>query len=163
MYLDPSLQPHRRRRSSPRRIILWLLLILAGLIILSRREQIAQPFVPTPIPTPGAFVFAQQAEAAYDAGDLREAIDYYRQAIRLEPNDAANRIPLSRLLILTNDPEAALEQAEKAAELASDSARAMAALCQAQDWNGQVAEAIETCRRAIELGPNYAEAHAYLA
>jgi tetratricopeptide (TPR) repeat protein len=163
MYLDPSLGPRRRRQSSPRRIIILLLLILAGLVFLSRHEQIAKPFVPTPTPTPGAFIFAQQAVAAYEAGNLQGAIDYYRRAVRLAPDDSASRIPLSRLLILTGDPEAALDEAEKAVELSSDSARALAALCQAQDWNGQVEEAIETCRRAIDLDPTYAEAHAYLA
>lgn len=163
MYLDPSLRRRRRRKTSPRRVIVLLILILAGLILLSRREQITQPFVPTPTPTLGAAVFAQQAKAAYEAGDLREAIDYYRRAIRMEPNDAAYRIPLSRLLILINDPQAALEEAEKAVELSSTSPRALAALCQAQDWNGQLTQAIETCRLAIERDPNYAEAHAYLA
>ena len=58
MYLDPSLAPRNSRKNSPRRIAIWLLLILAGLIFLSRRPQITKPFVPTPTPTPGAFVFA---------------------------------------------------------------------------------------------------------
>lgn len=163
MYLDPSLGPRRRRQTSPRRVIVLLLLILAGLILLSRREQITEPFVPTPTPTPGAFVFAQRAKTAYEAGDLQAAIADYQQAIRLEPDDPASRIPLSRLLILTGDPEAALQEAEKAVELSPKSPRALAALCQAQDWNGQVTEAVETCRRAIDLDPTYAEAHAYLA
>jgi tetratricopeptide (TPR) repeat protein len=140
-----------------------LILILLALLVLSRREQITQPFVPTLIPTPGAFVFGQQAIELYQAGNLRDAIDYYREAVRLEPNDAAYRIPLARLLILTGDPPGALEQAEKAVELAPNSARALAALCQAQDWNGQLPQAIDNCRRAIELDPTYAEAHAYLA
>jgi superkiller protein 3 len=163
MHLDPSLGPHKRRQTSPRRVIVLLLLILAGLIFLSRSEQIAQPFVPTPTPTPGAFIYGQAAITAYEAGNLKGAIDYYRYAAQLEPDDAVYRIPLSRLLILAGDPEAALEEAEKAVELSPDSARALAALCQAQDWNGQLVEAIETCRRAIELDPTYAEAHAYLA
>jgi tetratricopeptide (TPR) repeat protein len=163
MYLDPSLQRRRRRKTSPRRVIVLLLLILAGLIVLSRREEITPVFEPTPIPTPGAFVFGQQALGLYKAGDVRGAIDYYRQAIRLEPDDAAYRIPLSRLLILTGDPTGALEEAEKAVELAPTSARALAVLCQAQDWNGLITQAIETCRSAIELDPAYAEAHAYLA
>jgi len=163
MYLDPVLGPRRRRQSSPRRIIVLLVLILAGLIFLSRRERIVQPFVPTPTPTPGAFIYAQQALVTYEDGNLQGSIDYYRQAIRLAPDDPAYRIPLSRLLILTGDLKSALVEAEKAAELSPRSARALAALCQAQDWNSQVDEAIETCRRAIDLDPTYAEAHAYLA
>jgi protein O-GlcNAc transferase len=163
MYLDPSLESRNRRRNSPRRMVVWLLLILAGLVVLSRRTQIIRPFVPTPTPTPGAFVFAQQATKAYEAGDLHAAIDYYRYASQLAPNDPAYRIPLSRLLILTGEPEAALEEAEKAAELSPNSPRALAALCQAQDWNDQIADAIETCGRAVDLDPTYAEAHAYLA
>ena len=163
MYLDPSLQRRRQRKNSPRRIIIWLFLILVSLIVLSRRDEITPPFQPTPVPTPGAFVFGQQAIQAYEAGNLQGAIDHYRQAIRLEPNDAAYRIPLSRLLILTHDPEDALEEAERAVELAPTSARALAALCQAQDWNNQASRAAETCRRALELDPTYAEAHAYLA
>jgi tetratricopeptide (TPR) repeat protein len=163
MHLDPTLAPSKRRQNSPRRIIVWLLFILAGLIFLSRRQQIVQPFVPTPTPTPGAFVYAQQAQKVYEAGNLKGAIDYYRHAIRLEPDDPAYRIPLSRLLILTGDPEAALEEAEKAIELSPESPRALAALCQAQDWNGQITDAIETCRQAIDLDPTYAEAHAFLA
>lgn len=163
MYLDPTLGPRNNRKNSPRRIVVWLLLILAGLIFLSRRPQITRPFVPTPTPTPGAFVFAQQAMTSYEAGNLHGAIDYYRYAAQLEPEDPAYRIPLSRLLILTGDLEAALEEAEKAAALSPNSPRALASLCQAQDWNGQLTEAIETCRRAIDLDPTYAEAHAYLA
>jgi tetratricopeptide (TPR) repeat protein len=163
LYLDPSLKPRDKRKSSPRRIIVLLVLILAGLIFLSRQDQITQPFVPTPTPTPGAFVYAQYAGKAYESGELRRAIEYYRYAARLEPADPAYRIPLSRLLILVGNPEEALEHAQKGVELQPESPRALAALCQAQDWNDQVDQAIETCRRAIELDPTFAEAHAYLA
>ena len=70
MHLEPSLGPRRRRQTSPRRVIVYLLLILGGLVLLSRREQITQPFVPTPTPTPGAFVYAQAAVTVYEAGVL---------------------------------------------------------------------------------------------
>jgi superkiller protein 3 len=139
------------------------LLILAGLFLLSQRQQITHPFVPTPTPTPGAFLYGQEAMRAYEAGDLQRAIEYYRYAIQLAPNDAVYRIPLSRLLILTREPEAALEEAQKAVELTPGSARALAALCQALDWNDRVDEAVEACDKAIELDPNYAEARAYRA
>ena len=33
----------------------------------------------------------------------------------------------------------------------------------AYDWNGNVPQAIDACRRAIELDPTYAEAYSYLA
>jgi tetratricopeptide (TPR) repeat protein len=33
----------------------------------------------------------------------------------------------------------------------------------AYDWDGRITEAIEACERAVELNPDYPEAHAYLA
>jgi TolB-like protein/Flp pilus assembly protein TadD len=101
--------------------------------------------------------------------DRKKAIDYYQQAIAIDPNYALAYAELANAYsILGNDgvivPQEAVHKAEEAAvkalELDEDLAEAHEALAYnkqlAWDWAGAERE----YKRAIELNPNYADAHA---
>lgn len=165
MYLEPSIRRKKKRRSSPVRIVILLVLIAAGLYVYVniKREQIEQPFVPTPTPTRSAASYITEAERLYLRGEMTRTIAAYRQAIALEATNVAPYAPLSRLLILKGELSEGTQLAQQATELAPNDARAWAALGMAYDWSGNVLEAIETCQKAIELDPTYAEGYAYLA
>jgi tetratricopeptide (TPR) repeat protein len=147
------------------RVIFLLLLISAGIYIYAmiRRQQVENPFVPTPTPTRAAPSYAAEAEELYLQGRLDEAAALYEQAVALDPDDVLFYIPLVRLLALEGRAVEAVRLGERAVEMAPENARAWAVLGMAHDWIGDVPEAIEACKRAIDLDPTYAEAYAYLA
>ena len=101
--------------------------------------------------------------------DRKKAIDYYQQAISIDPTYALAYAELANAYsILGNDgvidPQEAIHRAEdagvKALELDADLSEAHNALAYnkqlAWDWT----EAEREYKRAIELNPNYADAHA---
>ncbi len=168
MYLEPTIQRKKKRRSSPVRVIFLLVLISAGIYVYTiiQQEEISSPFVPTPTPTRSASSYTAEAEELYLQGRLTETIATYEQSIALEPGNVVPYIPLARLLILEGRMIEAVQRAQQATGMTSsarEEAAAWAILGMAHDWNGDVAEAIEACARAIELDPTYAEGYAYLA
>ncbi|MEE8389924.1 MAG: tetratricopeptide repeat protein [Anaerolineae bacterium] len=168
MYLEPTIQRNKKRRSSPLRVIFLLMLISAGfyVYVIIQQEEIASPFVPTPTPTRSAFSYTAEAGELYLQGRLTETIAVYEQAIALEPDNVLPYISLTRLLILEGRMTEAMQSAEQATKMAvsaRENAAAWAIRGMAYDWNGDVAEAIDACNRAIDLDPTYAEGYAYLA
>jgi tetratricopeptide (TPR) repeat protein len=168
MYLEPTIQRGKKRRSSPLRVMFLLVLIGVALYVylIIQQEEIEPPFVPTPMPTRSAFSYIIEAEELYLRGQLTQTIAAYEQAIALEPGDVSPYVPLARLLILEGRISEAIQRAEQATEMATnsrESAAAWAVLGMAHDWNGDVAEAIEACLRAVETDPTCVEGYAYLA
>jgi tetratricopeptide (TPR) repeat protein len=135
--------------------------------------EVAAVARPTPTATPPPDQFAALAEEAYLAGRLDESIENYRQAAKLAPNNVDYHTALARLLVLRSATqyegtrEATLQDALQAANSAvladPESSKGYAVMAMALDWNGQPEEAAAQALRAIEIDPNYAPAHAYLA
>jgi TolB-like protein/Flp pilus assembly protein TadD len=105
--------------------------------------------------------------------DILKSIDYFRQAVEMDPNYALAYSGLAEAYILLpayagQDPQAAYTSARTAAaralELDNTLAEAHAALAvvlSEYDWN--FAEAERSFRRAIDLNPNYPTAHHWYA
>lgn len=125
----------------------------------------------TATPTTSAVTLATQAEAAFQAGDLEESVNKYRDAARLEPDNLDVVFQFVRALIYRSFAgrnyaflaEEALAVAEQTVQKYPDDARAQAMYSLALVENGRSEEAIAAGIRAIELAPQWAEAHAYLS
>ncbi len=103
-----------------------------------------------------------------DAGNLRKALDYYNQAVTLDPNFALAWLGVARAYqyFAGNsllEPKEALAKAKAATEKAlqldeklAEAHASMGRIKQAEwDWTGAERE----FKRAIELNPNLADAH----
>ncbi|MGH2523507.1 MAG: tetratricopeptide repeat protein [Anaerolineales bacterium] len=164
---------NRGRHSSPRRIIFFLVLILGGLLLVSLQQQgQVQPlFVPTPTATRNPHSYADEAEAQFAAGHLKEAIQAYKRAIEVDALNVDYWVALARIQIYDGQYEEALKTAEEARLLAPNSAKTRAIHAWALDWNAEelqqgcscttLAQAEATAVEAVALDPNYAPAHAY--
>jgi tetratricopeptide (TPR) repeat protein len=116
---------------------------------------------------------ARQAEEAYLAGDLEEAIGLYREAAQGAPNTIDYPFQVARLLLFQSalqygdQREATIEEAMEAANRAilADPERpeGYAIMGKALDWNDQPEEASNQLIRAIELDETYAVGQSYLA
>jgi tetratricopeptide (TPR) repeat protein len=165
------IRPPKKRGSSPIRVLILLALIAAGSYILLYRRDIIEPLQigPTPTPTPTAGDVMDDAHELYLEGDLDGAMARYEQASALEPADPEPYVWLSLLLTLRGRTSEAVEKARQGVGIAPDSARTLAALCMALDWDAGVGEqdklqeALTACLSATDLDPTYAEAQAYLA
>ncbi|MGI6250662.1 MAG: tetratricopeptide repeat protein [Anaerolineaceae bacterium] len=116
--------------SNPYRIML-LLLVIAGLVAVVRsyaRGEIYPPLIPTPTPTRTVNSYKVEAETLFTAGNLDKAIEAYRKAILLEPQNTDLMTNLARIQVysantLTTDDERrnrlkeALDLMDKAREI----------------------------------------------
>lgn len=103
---------------------------------------------------------------------MREAIDFFRQAIVHDPEYALAWVGLADTLILFHDygyatrddvmPEAK-KATQKAIELAKDSAEANTTLALLYGIMGKHREALNQLKKAIALRPSYADAHNWLS
>jgi len=156
-------RPERKRRSSPVRVLILLVLIGGVLYVVTQRpELVTSHFVPTPTPTRSLASYLDEAEALYLRGELDDAIHLYEKAAGLDPDNTTIYVRWSRLLAIRHLTAEAVQRAQEAASKL-ENAKTLAALCMALDWDGQYAEALKKCQTAIQLDPEYAEAHAYLA
>lgn len=175
MYYESS----RRRRSSPRRVLVLLILTGVGVFLIINQNEVRQRIIPPPTPTATrtARSYVIEAESVAQTGNLKAAADAYIQAIALEPTNGDVLIALARLLTYLDRPAEAVKWAERAVQLAPQSAPAQAALAQALNWQagdlqqqGREMEAKQTwqqaltvAKNAVTFDPNYPEGQAYLA
>lgn len=169
------------------RITLWVVLILAALWVLRGLQsgEITSPLAPTPTPTRTAKSWLEEGKARFQAGDLQGAIDAYREALRLEPENAALWAELARLetysssLLTTRAQRVArlqdaLSAVQRAVELAPDDPTILAIYAFVLDWNASYApdqhtreslltDAEVAAKRAITLQPEHPLALAYYA
>jgi tetratricopeptide (TPR) repeat protein len=106
-----------------------------------------------------------QGFALQRAEDVDGAIDAYRKAIEIHPEDASAHGNLGALLAFRGDLDEAIEVLERATSLWNDpreSAKDHVQLGKVLFRNGQRDEAIQSCRTAIALDPDSAAAHAHL-
>lgn len=113
-----------------------------------------------------------QAEAAFQDGQLEQAVEYYRQAAEANPENVNNYVQVARLLIYqaavspSYQSEELLAQALEAAETAIlvdpfDPA-GYAIKGKVYDWQGRPDQASSTILRALDIDKDYALAHSYL-
>jgi len=157
----------KKHRYSLVLLILYVAILLAALYAIWQADRL-QPEVaalvgPTPTATPSPEELIRQAEEAYHAGDLPQAIELYRQASTIDPNNVQTLADLSRVLTLDHQLQEALTVAEQAVFIAPEDPRGYAAQARALDWDGQYDSAVVAALRAIELDADYAPGHAYLA
>jgi len=169
MYLSGSKwnMRKRRRRSKPWLALALIALIAAGIYV----ERVIVPtvpplFIPTPTPTRSPATFAIQAESLFAAGRLDQAEEAYREAIAIDPQQAAFYVALARVQVFNNRPEEAASSAQDALLIDPNSAQAHAVYAWALDFLGgeeNLTKAREEIDRALQIDPNSALSQAYLA
>jgi tetratricopeptide (TPR) repeat protein len=154
-----------QRRSGPWRVIFVLFCVVVSVLYIDRfvMPSTTAFFVPTPTPTQSPESFSNQAQELFAAGKLRAAIDAYQQAIRADPVNRSYYVEKSRIQVWIGQCEEALESAERAligneGYALAHAVRGLALNCLEDYLQAEAAE--ET---ALELDPNNALAHAYLA
>ncbi|MBE0409558.1 MAG: tetratricopeptide repeat protein [Anaerolineales bacterium] len=151
----------RGRRSNPWRVLLFLILIGAALYV----NQVVVPathplFIPTAEPTRSPESFINEAIADFEAGRLPQAINAYKQAVSVDPDNASIYVALARAQLYSGQYEEALESADKAIILNNDNPMAHTFKAWALDSLGDQTQAEAAVTRAIELDANNAVAHA---
>lgn len=199
-YRPPS--RNQRPGNDPLRIILYLLLIGVGIWIYLNPEKTTEtltgifkgeeitlrlPFFSDDqeiaseqenpestgeAPTTHSGLSQLGAEAMH-AGDFEKAIEYYRQAAILAPNEVDYPVAIAHLLLYNSAMqygeirEQLMEEAEEVANTAilSDpfSPKGYAILGKIQDWQGNPEQALTTLLRALELDATYPEGQSYYA
>lgn len=91
--------------------------------------------------------------ALADSGDLKAAINAYRHAASLAPNDGFAHYRLGTALLLRGDGQAATTALERAAAALPEQAAVLAALGEAAAATGDLAKAQELLERAAALAP----------
>lgn len=146
------------------RVLVLLGLILGGVWLITQigigSEYIVQPlFLPTPTATRTADSYLMAAQAYFDAGKVddpndTDAIDAYRLALEMDPDNAQARAELARLLTYSTGllstteervarMEEALTESSQAVELAPDDSTVQAIHALVLDWNAVYATTLE--------------------
>ncbi len=181
---------NRRPQSNIYRMFFWVLLILVFVWMLQQmnKGEIQHLFQDTPVPTRAADSYTMEGDAHFSAGNVEAAIQAYREAVRVEPNNAQTWAKLARIqtyssAFLITNPEKkarlleALESARKAVELAPDDSTAHAILAFTLNWNANrniysddpqqvekfLLEAEQAAVRALQLDSTNTLALAYYA
>ncbi len=150
MYLQGK-EPHFRKnkkRSNPYRILLLLVLIVFFMTLLMgmARGEVQPLFMPTPTPTRSTNSFVVEGETHFVAGNLDAAIEAFRNATQLDPEDPSLFTELARIQtysssLLTTDGERkerlleALDSINRAKELAPNDSEVLAVRAFVLDWN----------------------------
>jgi tetratricopeptide (TPR) repeat protein len=139
-----------RRRDQPNiyRMFLWVVLILGGAWIIRsvNNGDIKPLFQAPPTPTRFAESYALEGDAQFTAGKLEDSITAYREAAKVDPNNAKLLADLARIqiyssamLVKDEDIKTRLEEglasAEQAIALAPDNSSTRAVYAFALDWN----------------------------
>jgi tetratricopeptide (TPR) repeat protein len=124
---------------------------------------IPPPFVPTPTATRSPESFIVEAETAFNDGKMLQAIEFYQQAIRANPQDDVSYAAMGRVQIFAALYDDALESADKAILLNPNNPRAHAIRAWAMDFKGDILAAEAAIKRALELDANSGFIHAIYA
>ena len=153
--------------------------IAVSLYVIQNAEEVRLAILPTPTsePTRSATELAVLAEMSRANGANDEAIDFYDEAVRLDPTNVEFYIRAIDLLVREGEPERAVERAEQSTILDPENdavwtAAAAAYLAEGNrlsdlgDVNAanlQYANAAQAARKAIGINPENATALAYAA
>ena len=143
---------HRKLQPSPYRMFLWICLILGTIWLIRLVEQgtVKPLFLPTPTPTRTAESYALEGDSQFTAGKLDAAITAYREAVNVDPTNAAVWAKLARIqayssVLLTTDVQqrTRLEEAQasidQAVSLAPDDSTVHAIRAFVLDWHANPA------------------------
>ncbi len=179
-------------RTNTYRIMLWMVLIVAalGFMIRSQRGEIKPLFEPTPTPTRMSNSFIKEAETYFTMGKIddpntnQDAIDTYKLALQVDPNNAEVWAQLARIqayssvLMSTREQQSsrideALQSINKAVTLNTDSGPFHAIKAFVLDWSAAylsgeqraaaLNNALDEATRALQLDPNNGMAMAFYA
>ena len=98
----------------------------------------------------------------YEANRIPEAMDLFKQALRINPDNDAAYYNLGTALALTGRMSEAIDQYEKALRIKPNFAKAHNNLGNALLLTGRTSEAIDQYEQALRIRPNFAEAHGNL-
>lgn len=170
---------HSRHGPSCLFVLLVALTSFLGGFVIANGDQLRNQFIATPTlePTRDALAYLSSAGSLVQDGAYEEAIAAYEAAIALDPTNATYFLPLIELLLRAHQPGTAVHWAKKAANLAPNDDEVWTALAGAHlesglylDKTNQSKEAglafqqaIEAGRIAVQLNPENAIAHAYMA
>jgi len=120
----------------------FVVLILAGIWLIRSVQQgdVKPLFLPTATPTRFAESYTLEGDAHFTAGQLTAAIDAYKEATVVDPNNAEVWAQLSRVQTYST-----------------------ALIVQREDLLTRLDEAIASAEKAIELNPDSSDAHAVYA
>ena len=104
----------------------------------------------------------EQGQAFQAQGRLEQAMQCFREAIRLAPNPARAHLNRGNVLLLRGDLDGALAAFRTALEHQPDYAGAHYNIGNALLGNKQFDAAVSSYRSALEINPDYAEAHCSL-
>ena len=105
----------------------------------------------------------QRGLQAIRTGDVQQAQSEFEQAIRANPRDAGAHSALGWVLLVRNEPDAAIQHLHAALRLKPLLAQAHSYLGEALAQKNLPEEAITEFRTAIKLAPSNADAHRGLA
>jgi len=183
MYLKP--RPRRRRGISFRRLFgLLILFTLTGAAVYTLYHQdevipiirnsystlsanvsdtVATISAPTATATEDPADKLRLAEAAWNSGSYQEAVRLYEDSIAALPNKPVAHYYLTLGLIMQGRLNEALEAAENTVTANPFASDAWAIRAMALNRVGRYSDSIVSSLRALELDPNSARAHAFLA
>ena len=129
--------------------------------------------VPTSFEAYDLFLRGQQVSVDFSEEAIAQAVELYRQAIRLDPNyaHAHGALAVARIrqffIGFTDTParmrDRALELARKAADMDSGSHQIQWSLGYIHMYRKEFDEALQAAESAVSLSPNYADGYALLA
>ncbi|HNS08000.1 MAG TPA: tetratricopeptide repeat protein [Anaerolineaceae bacterium] len=156
---------HPRKRSNPIWIFTLLLLILAGLFVIQavRSGRIAPFLQVVPTPTRSLNSYVQEGETHFQAGNLEKAIEAYRYAIAIDPEDADLRAELARIQVYSTSQitvdarkrerlEEALATIEEGLAISPQNSNLYAVKAFALDWYGSSGAAGEASQEYLVKG-----------
>jgi tetratricopeptide (TPR) repeat protein len=144
-------------------IILSLLILLVAYLDRFILPEVESPFIPTNTATREPESFVADAEGLVEDGKFIQAIEAYKQAILLDPDNSTLYIAVARAQVFAGRYDDALLSASDALLLNPDNSMAYAVRAWALTYKGEHDEADRVIQRALELDPGNATAHAYYA
>lgn len=143
---------YKKPRTNIYRLFFLVVMILGGVWLIRGVDQgqIEKPFTPTATPTRSVDSYALEGDAQFVAGNLDQAITAYREAVRVDPDNAQVWAKLARIqayssALLTTDPARlarltdALGSINEAVRLAPDDSTVHAIRAFVLDWNANPA------------------------
>jgi tetratricopeptide (TPR) repeat protein len=100
-----------------------------------------------------------RARGCYEAGDWRQAEEWYRRVLEADPHNGEALQRLGIMALQAKDPAAAAEWLQKAAEVGSRDALLYSHLGVARAKMKQFDQAIACFEQAVKLDPRSAETH----
>lgn len=143
-------------------VVVLLILIAMGVYV-DRVivPTIPPPFVPSATPTRSAESFVSEAQKAFTEGNLLQSIDFYKEALRSNPQDDSIYVAMAQVQVFAGQYAEAQASAEYAILLNADNSMAHAVRAWSLDFQGDYIGASDSIQRAMNLDPNNGIAHAY--